>query len=380
MKLFSFRLTLLFTFLLFPVWNCTTPAADKPNGNKFKPIPLDWDWKASEITALKDMLKDVKTKEDGSFEYEGPTWIIRTFHTPRFTVQVSQYMEMFSDIFSVAFQFQKESELKDIKPILTVYPNESAYQRVVELRGSAGVFYVPPYKISPSKQLIDFKLMLATYYVSVEKEPSFDKKAPLGIIQHEATHCLLQKVFGPKKIPDWLTEGAATYYESWDIRKKVSDDDAATSNVKIRNDRRTHSWRPQAMQYLTKKKNGELPRLDYVTSLDTYDKWNCDNMGEQTSYHYCLAESFMDYLMNSKNRRPFLYAIMQRLHDGVTPIVTPEEQLEHERAWLMFLEEKWGVKFDKNRIQQRVEELKKRVDENKNGNGKSGDSKSGKDK
>lgn len=362
---------LLLPFLLVAAADGPCAAGEKKNAQNFKPVPLDWDWKSAETAALKTMVKEVKTNADGSFEYDGPSWVVQTYHSPRFTVQVSQYMEMFTDIFMVAFQFQKESDLKDFKPRMIVFASESAYQALVQVPGSAGVF-MPMFRTEKtSGKLVDAKLTLATYYSSVEKEPSFDKKAPLGVIQHEATHCLLQKIYGSQRIPVWLNEGTATYYESWNIRLKISEDDTSSANVKARDDRRKHSWRPMAMQYFTKRKNGELPRLDYLTSLTTGKEWNVDGMGDETSYNYCIAESFMDYLMNSKNRRPFLYAIMQRLHDGEKVIITPEEQLQHEKDWLQFLNEKWGVAFDKIRIQQRVEELKKRAAASKDSTGKS---------
>lgn len=357
----SYLRILLCCLFLFPTLSGLTIAADKKPSQKI--IPLDWKWKSSEIRDMKKDMENVKTNGDGSFEYEGPTWTVRTFHTPRFTIQVSRYMEMFTEIFNMAFDFQKESNLKDYKPLMTVYPSDAAYQEATSIKGSCGVFMYR-YQTQGDK-VISADLQLATFYQSNEKEPSFDKEAPLDTIQHEATHCLLQKIFGTVNIPNWLTEGAATYYESWDIRKKISDNDSSPKNVKVRNDRRTHSWRPRSAQYYTKRRSGELPRLDYLTSLNTLKLWNCDNMGETTGYHYCLAESFMDYLMNSKKRRPFLYAMMQRLHDGQLPVITPEEQLEHEKAWLMFLEEKWGVAFDPNRVKLRVDELKKRVEESK---------------
>ena len=94
-----------------------------------------------------------------------------------------------------------------------------------------------------------------------------------------------------------------------------------------------------------------------VITLDTLKKWNSDNMGEETSYHYAIAETFIDYLMSSKNRRPFLLKIMERLYNNEKPIITAQEQLEHEEDWLKFIDQKWGIKFNSAEIKKRRKEL-----------------------
>lgn len=342
-------------FLLVPVLAGVSASAGERK-------ELDWRWKPAEVKEMRAEIDNVTQDEDGAYVHEGENWIVKTYLTPRFTVQCSKYMEMFSEIFLKAFLFKQEFDFKDVKPTLIIFKSQSAYTKFSGIEGSAGVFMLR-WKKQGNEHIPE--LTLAAYYESKTKEPSFDKDAPLGVIQHEATHCLLRRIFGRRNIPVWLNEGAATYYEAWDIRLRISDDDGSRGNITARKKRREYSWRPRVMAWYTEKKGGELPSLDYLTSLGDSVKWNIDNMGDQTGYHYCISESFTDYLMNSRNRRPFLFTMMERIYNDEHPVITPEEQLEHEKDWLMFLESHWGVKFDPKKIAARVEELRKRVRESK---------------
>lgn len=306
---------------------------------------------------MRKYLNDVKKNDDGSFEYEGENWIIKTYHTPRFTVQVSKYIEMFTDIFNKAFVLKRDFEFKDVKPLFIVYPDESSYLKSGAILGSAGQFFS---NWEGSSDNLKVTLVLKTYYKTRKKEPTFDDKAPLSIIQHEATHCLLQRIYGTKEIPNWLNEGAATYYEAWNIRLKISDSGNSKKDVAARKDRITHSWRVKRLEHYIKENNNELPRMDYLVSLVNYDDWNVDNMGPITGYHYMISESFFDFLMHRKSLRKFMLTLLERTLDGEEKIITDAELLEYEKEWLKFLEKFWGCKFSKSKIKARVQELSER--------------------
>ncbi len=358
LKMLQSRLifTLVMCFCFFCVSNTSFS-----NGRWSKTKPLEWKWSRKEIKDMKSELDKVKEVSAGVYEYESEHWITRTYHTPRFTIQVAKYMEMFYDVFNTAFLFKADYAFKE-KPVLIVFSSQDQYySKFNGIQGSGGMF-TASWKTN-GNEVVHASLKLGTYYAADKAEPDFDSKAKLGTIQHEATHCLFQKMFGAKKIPNWLTEGAATYYEAWELRQKLTDSGNAPKDIRARAARRKHSDGIETMTYLTKKMGGALPRLDYLISLDTLKKWNSDNMGEETSYHYAIAETFIDYLMSSKNRRPFLLKIMERLYNNEKPIITAQEQLEHEEDWLKFIDQKWGIKFNSAEIKKRRKELEDRVAE-----------------
>ena len=344
------------------VWSLAGVAAE--TARKYQ--PLDWEWKKSEISELKELAKKVQTEPDGSLTLETANWRVRTWHTPLFTAQAGKYMEIFSEIFFKAFVLKGERGFKDFKPELQIHPSRESYLAVGKIPAWTAGVNVASWTRSGDK--VTPEITLHTYFAYQKggknaKEPVFGTKVPLGTIQHEATHCLLQCIFGPMILPMWLNEGAASYYEGWPLRQKISADGESPKDVEARNKRRSHSPGPRELSAQIKQNVGSgIPTLRALTGANTQAEFYCDNGGPRTRLNYNLAESFIDFLMNSRNRRPLMLAILERVRDqrgaAEPPFVTDAEIREYEKDWLQFLESRWGVKFPPAQLKERLRVLK----------------------
>lgn len=328
--------------------------------------PLNWEWKIEEIKELKGLLKKVTKNDDGSFSLETDNWRVHTWHTPLFTAQAGKYMELFTAVFNKAFMLKGDRGFKDFKPELSVYANRKMY-----LEKSNGDEWSLGLCVSQWDSTGAVQITLHTYYEHNSKkdgkEPVFGTKVPLNTIQHEGTHCLLQCVYGPMKIPYWLNEGAATYYEAWPLRAKISDDGESKEDIKARATRRTFSSRPWEMrEYFNQNKKSDLPHLDKLVTANSREEFYCDNGGKLTLLNYDMASSFIDFLMSSRKRRPFMLSLLERIRERrgecspANPWINDAELQEYEEQWLRFVIGNWGVKFDMNKIKERARELRAR--------------------
>lgn len=325
---------------------------------------MRWTWTKSELRDIKKMAKDVTQEENGQFRYEGETWIVYTEHSANFTAQVAKYMRMFSEIFHKAFMLKREYRFKDVKPQFFVYQSKAAYMAATGAHENSGGRFSRRWQKDRNGQVVDVKLTLSTYFETDKKEPLLNHQAPLRTIQHEATHCLLQRIFGAQRIPKWLNEGTAEYYESWNIRRKISSAGNSKKDVAARNERRALSTGAKRLRHAIKNYNqGNLPRMDYLVSLKTSDDWDNDNFGARTSFNYCLSQSFIDFLMHRRGLREYLMTILERCLDDEKEIVTVDELLEYEKDWLQYLEKRYNCSFSKSKIKARVKELKERKKE-----------------
>ncbi|MBP5233411.1 MAG: hypothetical protein J6333_08390 [Planctomycetes bacterium] len=353
--------------------------------------PLDWEWKKAEIAELKELAQQVKTDPaDGSLTLETANWRIRTWHTPLFTAQAGKYMELFSEVFFKAFILKGERGFQGFKPELRIHPSRDSYLATGAAQWSAGV-NMARWTVSGGKVTPEITLHTCFPYQKGENgkegskgkkgggkgaaEPVFGSKVPLGTIQHEATHCLLQCIYGPMVIPMWLNEGAASYYEGWPLRQRISEEGESPKDVEARNKRRSHSPGPRELSaQFRQRKDAPIPTLEELTSANGPAEFYCDNGGPRTRLNYNLAESFIDFLMNSRNRRPLMLAILERVKEQQgraepgKPFVTEAEIAEHEKDWLEFLQARWGVKLPAAPLKERLRALKEKERAGKGGN------------
>lgn len=366
---------------------CASALAAGESARKYQ--PLDWEWKKAEIAELKELAKQVKTETDGSFTLETANWRVRTWHTPLFTAQAGKYMEIFSEVFFKAFILKGERGFTGFKPELCIHASRESYLATGAAPWSAGVS-MTRWTAAGDKITPEITLHACFPYQKEESnkdggkgkkggkgaaEPVFGTKVPLGTIQHEATHCLLQCVYGPMEIPMWLNEGAASYYEGWPLRQKISEEGESAKDVEARNKRRGHSPGPRELRaQLRQRKDAPIPTLAELTSANAQAEFYCDNGGPRTRLNYNLAESFIDFLMNSRNRRPLMLAILERVREQKgragpgKPFVTEAEIAEHEKDWLQFLETRWGAKFPPAQLKERLRALKEKEGAGKGGN------------
>jgi len=241
-------------------------------------------------------------------------------------------LEIFHAVFREIFDFQTGAEYPD-KPKIVIFGSAENYAKV-GLAGSRGVF-----RFRTSGEKVD--LTIYTYMPSGRLNNFSNCYHP--VIQHEGTHCLLQKIVGPHHIPAWLTEGMATFYEYWDYRSQASPSGNKPQDVEARRKRLTLSGRKHHLRDSVREAGGQYPSLSYLLRLTTLKEWDIDNMGPRTGMHYALAESFADFLISDKEARKHLKSIFIRLTKDEKELLTEEEIKFLEPRWHKHLRQMWGI-------------------------------------
>lgn len=331
------------------------------------PRPLEWQWKADEARELKKMAATAIAEPEGSFYLETPHWRVRTWHTPLFTAQAALYMEKFFAVFSKAFLLKRGPAYPDYKPLFCVHASRDDY-----LKASKGPEWSAGVCLPGTNPDGSPNISLHVYYAPPagdgRKEAVFNASVPLSVIQHEGTHCLLHRLFGARPLPYWLDEGAANYYGAWCLRWRQSESGETWNDSVHRADRMLFSlWPPFLRSYYQNHPEAPLPRLRELSAANSMKEFYVDGGGELTRLNYALAESFIDFLMTSKKRRPFFLQILERVRalpedqrESPAPLVTDEEARAHEEQWLLFLINHWGVKFADAPIKARAAELRRK--------------------
>ncbi len=316
------RLLLALTALLLA---CALIAAGE--GNYVK----KWIWEKDELKKIAEMEKKVAFK-DGFFVFETDNWIVKTELGERFTAEAALFMEIFNAVFLEVFNFKTGSEV-DIKPSLIIF-NSAEKDAQVGISGSRGVF---TWRQAGNK--VEFTLYT---YMKADRLSTFSN-CYHPVIQHEGTHCLVQKLVGTRHVPAWLTEGMATFYEYWDYRSKASPSGNKPKDVEARKKRLTLSARKHHLRDGVRNSGGQYPPLKYLLSLNTLQEWAVDGMGPRTGLHYAMAESFADFLISDKKSRESLRIIFARLVKGEKELLQEKEIAELEPKWHKHLQEVWGI-------------------------------------
>ncbi|MCX7934215.1 MAG: hypothetical protein N3A66_03035 [Planctomycetota bacterium] len=290
-----------------------------------------WIWEKDELKKIAEMEKKVAFK-DGYFVYETDNFIVKTELGERFTAEAALFMEIFHAVFLEVFNFKTGSEV-DIKPTLVIFKSAERYAQV-GIGGSRGVF-----TWRQAGEKVEFALYT---YMKEDRLCNFSN-CYHPVIQHEGTHCLVQKLVGTKPVPAWLTEGMATFYEYWDYRSKASPSGNKPKDAEARKKRLTLSERKHYLRDGVRESGGQYPTLKYLLSLNTLRQWDVDGMGPRTGLHYAMAESFADFLISDKKGRDYLRLIFERLVKGEKELLQDKEIEELEPRWHKHLREVWGI-------------------------------------
>lgn len=259
-----------------------------------------WIWTAKEKKQIAKLAKTAK--EEAQADYNGSTmyvlesdhWLVKTEVSPEFTAETDLFYELFYDLFMENFKFKSDLEVKR-KPEVIVFNSEEKYQAQRQMPGSRGVF-------TWGSQGGEITLFAIYTYADGRQQANFEYMNH-PVLQHEGTHCLVQRLIGTRHMPYWLNEGLATYYEAWDLRRNEKE------NQTMRNAR---SDAPEALNRYCIQNKGKFPPLGTLLDLTTMDKWWLENDKEATHFHYALAESFLDFLFRDKKRVKLLAEMVQR--------------------------------------------------------------------
>lgn len=304
-----------------------------------------------QIEKLEKTIDKAGKNADGFYVYETPHWNLNIEISPRFAAEAAVYMELYYDVLSPILDLKEDTP--GMKPTLTVFDSEVKYQKAMSIPGSRGVF-------SYGFRGEEFsKLDLLTYMDPSEgRAKMLFEYAYHPVIQHEGTHCLLQRRVGAINMPDWLNEGFAEYFENWDLRAKTTLAGKTKADADARRERMVRSYGDKVLREYVQK-NQDYPRLSYLISLETSDKWDPDNMGEITGQHYKMAESFVDALLSTPKGREQAKVMVGRMMKKEPP-VTEDEIPELELMWYEYLDEVWSVAMSP-KTKDYVKDLKKQV-------------------
>jgi hypothetical protein len=255
-----------------------------------------------------------RVKKQGEFysvKFGG--YVIKSNVDAQFTAEAALYMRKFHVTFR---KFFKPKPKVKTTPVVYLFKDRASYQDYVkkEFKSDTLVKAGGFYSGRPGKSEL----------FCWHNRPGKGFAAfPRTVMQHEGAHQLLSYILGTRRIPIWFNEGVATFFESW----KVNDDyDANIARL-----RRTHG-----RFHIIKKAFGtdKFYDLAYLVKLD-YKSWVPDKFGSKTTMHYAEVESFMTFLMVSKQGRKFFAKIFVAVAKGknVSRMLSARTIRSAQKAW-----------------------------------------------
>lgn len=196
-----FRAAAFLLFALFPAFLVSRDACAETK--PFQPGSKDY-------KLYQDLLKKVKPSDklkEGWF-VEGPTYRVHSTISQEYTAAAAVHLDRFYRRFKSIFR----EEFKDLrKPIAFGFATEAQYfefDKSAKGQGTQGRFSVRMTDKGLEKNLAWFSTPIG--------EKDF-YKTDFGVVQHEATHQLLDAYTDNQGIPRWFHEGSASFFESWDL-------------------------------------------------------------------------------------------------------------------------------------------------------------------
>jgi hypothetical protein len=261
----------------------------------------NWCWKKEDLKKIRELESEV-TREGLSHCLENGLWRVETGISPKFTAEVLYYMTLFREVFTKTLGFGEEPAL-GIRIKVVVFPTEEEYERIYP-NGSRGQY---AYDFDDEGRLS--KLTIHTY-VQYDYETDF-QYFYRPILQHEGAHLFLKLLFGRTKVPVWLDEGIAMYFQYWDMNKSPG------KNIAKR-------YKSSMFIYRLKKRIKEFAskgdKLEYLLSIPN-KRWNPDRMGHLAEYHYGLAESLVDFFFSTPENKKRLHQILKNLLEKKRPVI-----------------------------------------------------------
>jgi hypothetical protein len=254
--------------------------------------PEAWVWTPAQLTRVKQ-LKALIKKDGAFFVMDSPTWNVRSDVSEDFTAELAAFMEVFYQQLSDTLQIKAQPIPEKMK--VTVFAAEDDYRKLFN-NGTRGYFR---WQFDASGKFTDFTLY------SFVKEPAEREFAKFyhPILQHEGTHMLLQRFAGKNKIPPFINEGIATWFQFWNLRMTMAD------NLKKR---KTQSFYHSLLLEKLKAEKDFTPKLDRMLQIEEKD-WNRDNMGAEASLNYALGESFIEMLATDAQANGLLADMLGRV-------------------------------------------------------------------
>ncbi|MHC4600031.1 MAG: hypothetical protein ACYS47_13595 [Planctomycetota bacterium] len=282
-----------------------------------------WWWTLEDMEKLGALERKARLKGK-EYVAESAHWIVKTEISKRFACEVALFMDGFHDTFEAVLRLPWKKRIKK-KPTIIVLPSVTRYRKQFK-DGSEGHYSL---KFEEDECV---KIQM-TVFVRDPYEREFIRFYRPALL-HEGSHLLLKQHFGTTPVPVWLTEGVATYFQFWDLKKRVFHN---TVNRCCRSSFLLAYLKHRRME----KREGH--DLDYLFGL-TKKTWNRDRMGPRTKAEYGLAESLVDALLSSDEGCRLFRALVKRLSEWEEEdeLFPPGEEERVKTLWeehVAFLEE-----------------------------------------
>ncbi|HUU21589.1 MAG TPA: hypothetical protein VM389_03555, partial [Phycisphaerae bacterium] len=262
-------------------------------------------------------------RQGAFFHLNAGKWTVITTVSGGFTAEVSAYMDLFYDAFTRALLPDGGLALP-VKPTVVVFNFRPQYQRIRRALARGHV---------ETEWDKDGRCLALTLYTFTNTKAERDfANFYHPVLLHEGAHLLLRGIVGNSPVPPWFDEGVATFFETWDLRAAVE------KNLRPRF---AASPRRKAFENVPKGWDARRPSLARLMAIEPKD-WNPDRLGRKASYHYALAESFLDLLLTRQRGRELFHKILERITANgrakagakePVPLLTPSERARWEPLW-----------------------------------------------
>jgi hypothetical protein len=240
-----------------------------------------------------------------------PRFVVRSEVDARFTAELGRYLELLADSADAALDLPTPVESQPAE--VTVYGSRERYQSGIGKQACSRGQFDWSYPDDHEGPVYTIRTFIAN-----PSEREFSGFC-LPILNHEVTHYLLQERAGRHRIPDAVHEGVASYMQGWDVFHDVA---------------WNHAHRRVAFAGDLKRAvaDGSLPPFALLTVVSA---WDVDGFGPQTNARYASAESFVAYLLASRERVAFFRRLLRVAFDGedVSALVLSKAGSELEGAW-----------------------------------------------
>ena len=275
-----------------------------------------WTWTPQEQARVKQL--NALAKKDGAFfQIDTGTWNVRTDVSQEFAAELTCFYELFHEQFMSIVQIKSKPQVAS-KLNVVLYAKEADYRKTFD-DGTRGYFR---YKWDGDGTFTEFTLFS---FVQYPNEREFSKFYH-PILLHEGTHMLLQKYAGKNKIPVFINEGLANYFQYWNMRRTLAENLARRKN---------DSFFHKLLLERLRSDKAFTPNLASMLKLD-YNQWNPDKMGPEAKLNYALGESFIETLATEPQMRGVLPTILEKALAG-KEVFTQTETQQANAVWITSL-------------------------------------------
>ena len=253
---------------------------------------LNIQWTKEQKEWMKENDKYIIAK-DGWFEIKSINYLVRSEISREFTLKTACFMEMVR--IKILSTIGSNKRMQYLEPLLVVIAKDNdTYKRLIGANdNSRGKF-----KYTWKEFTVWTEFTMYTY-VKWPKEIDFDNFYH-PILIHEGTHQLLQQYAGHNKIPNLISEGFATFMQSWNVQTDIN------FNQKLR--------KSEVLKLIL----GGIKANDLVQLSDIIDAepWDIDGFGRKTIVRYFLSEMLIEYLIDNPLGKKIFTELLEDAFDG----------------------------------------------------------------